>query len=101
MIIYNVTTHINNAVAADWLTWMKESHIPEVMKTNCFTEYKIVRLLETDESEGLTYAIQYYAAFKSDYNRYIELYATALRAQTITKWGNSFIAFRSLMEVVD
>ena len=100
MIIYNVTIQVNNTIADDWLTWLKEVHIPEVMESHCFTHYKIVRLLEIDDSEGPTYAVQYYAESKADYNRYIELYATAFRQLGINKWGDNFVAFRSVLEVV-
>ena len=71
------------------------------MGTVCFSTYKVVRLLEIDDSEGPTYAIQYHADSKADYNRYIEMHASLLRQKSIDKWGNGFIAFRSLMEVVE
>jgi hypothetical protein len=75
-------------------------HIPDVMSTQCFHDFKVVRLLETDDSEGPTYAIQYHAGSKSDYNRYIELHAPEMRKRSVDKWGDHFIAFRSVMEVV-
>jgi hypothetical protein len=99
MIIYNVTIQVDNAIAAEWLTWLQEVHIPDVMATNCFTEFRIVRLLEVDESDGPTYATQYFAESKADYNRYIEIYAPALRQQSINKWGDNFVAFRTLMKL--
>jgi hypothetical protein len=100
MIIYNVTIQVDNAIAAEWLTWLQEVHIPDVMATNCFTEFRIVRLLEVDESDGPTYATQYFAESKADYNRYIEIYAPALRQQSINKWGDNFVAFRTLMKII-
>jgi len=100
MIIYNVTIKVETQIADDWLQWLLNHHIPDVMYTNCFTKYKVVRLLEVDESEGPTYAIQYYAESKSDYNRYIEIYAPDMRQRSFEKWGEHFIAFRSVMEVV-
>lgn len=100
MIIYNVTTHVDHSIHEAWLAWMKETHIPEVMQTKCFTKYQLVKLLETDETEGVTYAAQYYAESKTDYNKYIELHATALRKTIIEKWGDKIVAFRSLMQVV-
>jgi len=101
MIIYNVTTKINWPNHEAWLQWMLDVHIPEVMGTGCFEKHQVLRLLETDETEGPTYAVQYFAISKAQYNRYIELYSQALRKETISKWGNNFIAFRSLMEVVN
>lgn len=101
MIIYNVTIKVDAAIADAWLEWLLKEHIPDVMNTGCFTGNKVVRLLEVDDSEGPTYAVQYSAASKADYNRYIELHASQLRQKSFDKWGNRFIAFRTVMEVVE
>lgn len=100
MIIYNVTIKVEASIAKEWLQWMQEVHIPEVMQTGCFTDYKIVRLLEVDDTEGPTYATQYYAESKAIYNQYISMFAPALRDKTHKQWGDRIIAFRSVMEVV-
>jgi hypothetical protein len=99
-IIYNVTVKVEEQIANAWLQWLLNEHIPNIMQTGCFADYKVVRLLEVDDSEGPTYAIQYYAQSKADYNRYIEMYAPKMRKLSFEKWGQQFIVFRSLMEVV-
>jgi Domain of unknown function (DUF4286) len=101
MFIYNVTIKIDWSIHDAWVQWMKQEHIPEVVSTGCFTGSQLVRLLETDEKEGPTYAAQYYAAGKTDYNRYIELHSTTLRQKSFDKWGDKFVAFRSLMQVIE
>jgi hypothetical protein len=101
MIIYNVTVKLEAAIHPAWLQWMQETHIPEVVGTGCFTHATLLRLLEVDESEGPTYAIQYHAESKALYNRYIDKYAAAMRQQGFARWGNRFIAFRSVMQVVN
>jgi Domain of unknown function (DUF4286) len=101
MIIYNVTIKVTPAIAADWLLWMKEQHIPEVLNTKCFIRYQLVKLLETDETDGITYAAQYYAEDMEAYQTYISKYAAELRQAGIERWGDQFIAFRTLMEVVN
>ena len=100
MIIYNVTTHVGHSIHEAWLAWMKETHIPEVIQTRCFTKFQLVKLMEADETEGVTYAVQYYAESKADYNRYLELHAPVLRKKVIEKWGDKIVSFRSLMQVV-
>jgi hypothetical protein len=100
MIIYNVTVKVEEQIADNWLQWLLNDHIPQIMQTNCFVDCKVVRLLEVDDSEGPTYAVQYYAHSKADYNRYIELYAPTMRQLSFEKWGEHVIAFRSVMEVV-
>ena len=100
MIIYNVTVKIEHVIANQWLLWLKNVHIPELIATGCFTHATILRLMEVDETDGPTYAIQYHAESKALYNRYIDKFSDDMRKKSIDKWGNQFIAFRSVMQIV-
>jgi hypothetical protein len=100
MIIYNVTSKVATDIATDWIRWLKEEHIADVIATGCFTHATILQLLEVDDSEGPTYAIQYFAESKNLYNLYIEKYAAEMRQKGFDKWGDKFIAFRSVMKVI-
>jgi len=55
-------------------------------------------LLEIDDTEGPTFAVQYNAESKAAYNQYMEKHAASLRQKSFDKWGDAFIAFRSLMQ---
>ena len=101
MIIYNVTIQVEKEIAEPWLQWLQQEHIPEVMHTGCFLKYQLVKLLETDESEAITYAVQYYAASREFVDEYVNEHANLLRQNGIKKWGERYIAFRTIMEVVD
>jgi hypothetical protein len=101
MIVYNVTIKINGAMADAWLHWLQTEHIPEVVATGCFTHATVLRLLEVDDTEGPTYAVQYFAESKALYNQYIGQHAAGLREKSFEKWGDNFIAFRSVMQVVN
>ena len=101
MFIYNVTIKIINIIKTDWLIWLKNEHIPEILATGCFVEATVLMLLEIDDTEGPTYAVQYKVESKASYNQYIERYADALRQKSIDKWSDQFIAFRSFMQIVD
>ena len=100
MIIYNITTKVHSAIANEWLQWLKEFHVKEILNTGCFTNFKIVKLLEIDEEEGPTYALQLYAESKAIYNQYVEKFAGKMRQQAFDKWGNKFISIRSVMQIV-
>ena len=80
---------------------MQKEHIPEIMATGCFEKAQLVRLLETDEEDGLTYAVQYYAADADAYNAYLSNFAPAMRNKVFKVWGSQVIAFRSLMQVME
>jgi hypothetical protein len=100
MIVYNVTTKVTQVISQSWLQWIKEVVIPSMISTGCFTHATAMKLLEIDDSEGPTYVIQYFAESISLYNNYIDKHATHMRQQTIAKWGDQFIAFRSVMQVI-
>lgn len=101
MFIYNVTIKVHNTIKDEWLAWLKEEHIPDVLGTQCFSKATILHLLETDESEGPTYAIQYKAENMDDYTCYISDFAGIMRQRSFDRWGDKFIAFRTIMEVVN
>ena len=101
MILYNVTVKVHSSIADTWLQWLKEEHVQDILKTECFTHYKILQILEIDNSEGPTYAVQYFAESKALYNRYIEKYSEDMKKKSYTKWGDKFIAFRTVMQIVN
>ena len=100
MFIYNVTIKLQWSIHDAWVKWMQEKHLEDVMKTGCFTKYQMVRLMDIDEEEGPTYAIQYYCDSKALYNQYIEKFAPKLRLDGIQLFGDKMIGFRSLMQIV-
>ena len=100
MIIYNVTIKVQHSISEQWLQWLMQIHIVEIMNTKCFEKYTLLKLLEVDESEGSTYAIQYFAKDMATYNLYISKYAQKLREASFAKWGNNFIAFRTVMQII-
>ena len=100
MFIYNITIKVDNEIVQQWLRWQKEVHIPEIMATNLFMDNKIFKLLEHDDTDSSTYVLQYFTDKKENYNRYINEYAPALREKALERWGDNFIAFRTLMQIV-
>ncbi|MBL4668214.1 MAG: DUF4286 family protein [Flavobacteriales bacterium] len=101
MIIYNVTVNVEEEVHLDWIKWMKEVHIPEVMETGYFLENKIAKVITTQEDEtGHTYAIQYSCNSMADLDEYQEKCATPLQEAHGKRYQGKFVAFRTLLEVV-
>ncbi len=98
MIIYNVTVSIDDDVHDDWLQWMKEVHIPEVMRTNLFVESKISKIL-ADEEGSLAYSIMYLCNDMETLEKYQEHHAPALQKDHTDRYKGKFAAFRTLLEV--
>lgn len=99
MFIYNVTINVEESIHEDWINWIKSKHLADVLNTGCFTDARILRVLAEDE--GATYSIQYYFNEMNDYERYKNEHAPILQKEGHIKFGNKFIAYRTLLQVVD
>jgi hypothetical protein len=99
-IIYNVTSHVEHSIEQEWLNWMKNVHIPEVIQTGLFLEYKLLKLVSEESEGGTSYAVQYLLNDVKDFLNYSENYAPALRQKSLDKYGEKVIAFRTLLEVI-
>ena len=100
MIIYNVTVNIEDSVHNEWLRWMREVHIPDVMNTGMFVENRILKVIGDEESGGSTYSIQYICKSMNEFRQYEEVFAPALRAEVNERYKDKFVAFRTLLEVI-
>lgn len=99
MFIYNVTVNVDASVHDDWLKWMREIHIPDVMKTGCFTDSRMLKVLHV-EDEGVTYSIQYMFEKMTDMEEYRDKHATRLQKDAHDKFKDKFVAFRTLLQIV-
>jgi hypothetical protein len=100
MIIYNVTINIDHAVHEEWMKWMRETHIPDVMRTGMFTENRMLKVLGDEDSGGVTYSIQYTCKDMDDFQRYEKEFALLLRNEHNKKFSDRFVAFSTLLEIV-
>lgn len=99
MIVYNVTVKVDNEVHDDWFKWMKEQHIPDVMKTGLFASNNMMKVLVDDE-DGVTYSIQYRTTSWENLKEYQDKHATGLQKEHTEKYAGKFVAFRTLLEEV-
>lgn len=100
MLLYNVTINIDNSVHDQWLLWMQDKHIPEVLATGKFSSARMVKVLIVEEMGGITYAIQYTTDSKSTLEKYYEEDAPRLREEGSRLFGDKMLAFRTELEVI-
>ena len=100
MIVYNVTVKIDLSVHELWVRWMKEDHIPKVLETGCFKDFKFYRIMEENQSDGMTYAIQYFTPELSNYFDYQQLHAERMQKDMRDTWPDKYTAFRTLLREI-
>ena len=101
MYIYNVTVNIEESTAPQWLKWMQEEHIPEMLATGKFFEVKLCQVMVEEEMGGLTYSVQYSTDSKETLENYYKENADKLRQKTNTLFFGKFVAFRTELKVIN
>ena len=100
MILYNVTINIDDTVHDQWLNWMQEKHIPEVLATGKFSAARMVKVLVEEEMGGTTYATQYTTDSKATLDKYYQEDAPRLREEGQRLFTDKMMVFRTELEVI-
>ena len=100
MILYNETVGVDLNLEREWLAWMKSSYIPQVMQTGLFAEFKIYKVLSSEEEGTVSYSVQYFAKSMDEVEEYLEVFAPKLIEDLREKFKDHHAAFRTLLEEV-
>lgn len=101
MIVYAVTSEVEVQAAGEWLAWMRDIHVPEVLATGCFTGCRIAELEEPPPPPGhVTFVFEYDAPTAELLARYFEQFAPALRQSATTRYGPAVRATRTVRRLI-
>lgn len=100
MIIYNVTCNVDSEIVEDWLAWMKETHIPDVLQTDFFIKATINRIL-SEEDNQYTYAIMYYCVNFQALKDYQKTCSNRLQDDHFKRYGNKVLSFRTVLREIN
>lgn len=100
MIIYNVTINIDESIHDEWVSWMQQKHINDVLATGKFFKAKFIRVNVEEEMGGITYCVQYFTEKRELLERYYKEDAERLRAEGIKLFADKMLAFRTELEVL-
>ncbi|WP_147677165.1 DUF4286 family protein [Algibacter pacificus] len=100
MIIYNVTSNIDESIEAEWLIWIK-AHIPKVLATGKFEKATLTKVLVEEEMGGVTYSVQYRSHSREALNAFHREDADKLRIEGMKKFADKMLSFRTELEIVD
>ena len=100
MYIYNVTTNIEKSAHEEWLTWMKETHIPDVLATGKFLNAKMSKVLVEEEMGGVTYSVQFTTIDRETLEKYYLEDSKRLRQDATKLFAGKFVSFRTELEIV-
>jgi hypothetical protein len=99
MIVYNDTYIIEDSTAPAWLKYMKETHIPAVMETGCFSSFQILNVIDSP-NEGVTYCVQYNADSLEQFNNFYNDHLYTFQEMHQERFAERFVMFNTLMKTV-
>jgi hypothetical protein len=99
MIIYKVEITIEVNVELEWFDWMKRVHVPDVVRTGCFSECHIYKVIDSDAVDP-TYVMQYHCQSREEYYRYRDSFVPALQKEHTDRFAGRFRGARQLLEEV-
>ena len=99
MIIYRVEITVEAGIELEWLDWMKRIHVPDVIRTGCFTECRIYKVIESAATDPV-YAMQYHCQSLEEYHRYRDIFAADLQKEHSDKFAGRFRGARQLLEEI-
>ena len=99
MIVYNETVIVDEAVHLEWLKWMQQVHIPNIMATGHFTLYQVLNVLDSP-NEGVTYCIQYMADNKPAVDAFFTEHLQGFHQALHQQFENKFVLFNTVMKTV-
>ncbi|MDB5228437.1 MAG: hypothetical protein JWN78_2630 [Bacteroidota bacterium] len=100
MYIYSVTIHIDKNTEDEWLVFMKEKHIGDVLAAGYFKSCSMRKVLNENDDQHITYNLEYGVETKDDYNAYRQFVAPALQAELMEKFNGKFSAERLFYKIV-
>jgi len=100
MIIYNLTVNIDESVHQQWLEWMQQTHINQVLATGKFTSARLVKVLVDEEMGGVTYSVQYFAPNKEALAAYRNEHEQAIQQEGLRMFADKMLTFQTDLEVI-
>ena len=101
MFVYNITFNVEPPIESEWLKWMKNEHILDILGTQHFTEYRILRLInEHPDASGTTYSVQFTATNIVHVQQYLSNQGTILQNELRAQFGEKVLSFTTLLEEI-
>lgn len=100
MLIFNTTYHISPELYDEWYKWIIKEHIPFMLKTRVFTNPQLAKVLQTDETEGSSYSLQFLAASLEDVTDWHAAHGEIFDTHCSRKFGTEVLFFSTLLEKI-
>ena len=100
MIIYNVTYSVEPEIHKDWLIWIKNNYIPELIKYGVFDKV-ILHQVISEEDSFITYAVQYVFSNMKDFSFFQKELYESFKKKHVQRYQERVSLFGTLLRQID
>tara|TARA_B100000963_G_scaffold290632_1_gene260530 strand:+ start:725 stop:1042 length:318 start_codon:yes stop_codon:yes gene_type:complete len=99
MIIYSITTAIETAIDEKWVEFMQKTHIPSIMNTGLFVDFRFVRIIPS-QGVDLSYNLQLRCKGYAELNRFRSENEPKIDSLIKQNFEGKYATFQSVLDQV-
>jgi hypothetical protein len=92
--------NVEENIKGEWLSWMRNDYIPQVMSCGIFYHAQINRVIAKDDSD-YTFTIAYKCHTMRDLHQYQVKFADQFNQKHLERYGNKVLTFSTIMEFLE
>ena len=100
MFIFNTTFLVSDSVHGAWIKWVRENHIPFVLKSELLTQPQVTKILSAEEQDGTSFSVQFHAADATALETWRMQYENECQMNCFKTFGAEVLSFSTVMEVI-
>lgn len=101
MIIYSVTVSLELDIEEEWLEWMQQKHLTDVMNTGYFQSYRFHKIMEpVVDPERVSYNTLYAIESREKLDLYQREAGPQLQHEQQERFGDQALAIRVILNQI-
>jgi hypothetical protein len=100
MYIYSITTHIDKSVETEWIKYMQQKHIDELLETGYFTGCSMQKSIPEKSSVYSIYNLQFTVEDEDDFIAFQYDFEPDFQAEIKKRFGGKFTSKKYFYEVI-
>lgn len=100
-IIHNITFLIDASIHVQWYNWMVENIFPDYKESDVIFAYKLSKIISTQPSKGLTFALQLEFDSSENWEQYANFVEPVLLRDLKFRYQDSALTFATTMEIIE
>lgn len=101
MIIYNTTYHVDDKIHAEYLSFVREVFIPQIVGTGILKEARLSRIVDDRNEPGASYSLQFRVENVETLTNWLNEHGEKLNDELFSQFGHGLAGFVTLLEEID